>query len=66
MQPVVIYPVTGLGEIRSGDDLGELLLAALDNAGLVLQAGDILVVTSKIVSKAEGRRADLRDVTPGA
>ena len=66
MQPVVIHPVTGLGEIRPGDDLAELLAAGIDSAGLVLRSDDILVVTSKIVSKAEGRYADLRDVVPGA
>jgi len=66
MQPVVIHPVTGLDEIRSGDDLAGLLLATLDTCGLVPQADDVLVVTSKIVSKAEGRYARLCDVTPGA
>lgn len=43
-------PVTGIGEIRQGDDLGEMLHAAAR-----LTDGDILVVTSKVVSKAEGR-----------
>lgn len=38
---------------------------AIHQAGLDLQSGDVLVVTSKIVSKAEGRLVDLRTVTPG-
>lgn len=42
----------GIGEIRQGDDLVEVILAA---AGGTLADGDILVVTSKVVSKAEGR-----------
>lgn len=47
-----IHPVTGIPEIRPGDDLAEII----DNAaGALLQPGDVLVVTSKIVSKAEGR-----------
>ncbi|WP_238579682.1 coenzyme F420-0:L-glutamate ligase [Agreia bicolorata] len=50
-----IYGVPGIPEITPGDDLAGLIGAALDARGLVLEDGDILVVTSKIVSKAEGR-----------
>lgn len=46
---IEIWGVEGLPEIREGDDLAALL------AGAGLRAGDIVVVTSKIVSKAEGR-----------
>ena len=42
-----------------------MLLDALDRAGLALQAGDVLAVAQKIVSKAEGRLVDLRDVESG-
>lgn len=45
----------GLPEIAAGDDLVALIGDALEGAGLVPADGDILVVTSKIVSKAEGR-----------
>ncbi|MFT4081127.1 MAG: coenzyme F420-0:L-glutamate ligase [Nocardioides sp.] len=45
----------GVGEVRAGDDLAELLLRALAGAGWQLSAGDIVVVTSKVVAKAEGR-----------
>jgi coenzyme F420-0:L-glutamate ligase/coenzyme F420-1:gamma-L-glutamate ligase len=47
----VVRGVAGLPEIRSGDDLGTLIAGAAPD----LQDGDIVVVTSKIVSKAEGR-----------
>jgi coenzyme F420-0:L-glutamate ligase/coenzyme F420-1:gamma-L-glutamate ligase len=47
-----IWGVEGLPEVRPGDDLGALISAAAS-----LQDGDVLVVTSKIVSKAEGRLA---------
>ena len=47
---VSVLPVTGLGEIRAGDDLPMLL-----RGSTTLTDGDILVVTSKVVSKAEGR-----------
>jgi coenzyme F420-0:L-glutamate ligase/coenzyme F420-1:gamma-L-glutamate ligase len=45
-----VHPVTGLGEVRAGDDLAALLAGAAD-----LHDGDVLVVTSKVVSKAEDR-----------
>jgi coenzyme F420-0:L-glutamate ligase/coenzyme F420-1:gamma-L-glutamate ligase len=49
--PVTVTAVTGLPEITAGADLAALIAAAAPD----LRAGDILVVTSKIVSKAEGR-----------
>lgn len=61
---VQIIPVRGVGEVRSGDDLLELLLGALERQGTPLADGDVLVVTQKIVSKAEGRLASLDDVEP--
>jgi coenzyme F420-0:L-glutamate ligase/coenzyme F420-1:gamma-L-glutamate ligase len=49
--PVAVLPVTGLPEIQAGADLAALIAGAAPD----LRDGDILVVTSKIVSKAEGR-----------
>lgn len=45
----------GVPEVGAGDDLAGLLLAALAGAGESLADGDVVVVTSKVVSKAEGR-----------
>lgn len=59
-----VLPITGLLEIVAGDDLGALLTARLSEAQPGLQSGDILVVTQKIVSKAEGRSVDLADMVP--
>lgn len=55
-----VWPLEGIPEVREGDDLVALLAGA---AGDTLADGDIIVVTSKIVSKAEGRivAADDRD-----
>ncbi|MGR0218488.1 coenzyme F420-0:L-glutamate ligase [Agromyces sp. ZXT2-6] len=50
--------LAGIGEIRPGDDLVEVIVTA---AGGTLVDGDILVVTSKVVSKAEGRIVRARD-----
>ncbi len=49
-----ILPLSGLPEIRQGDDLGALLGAAVERAG-GLEEGDVVVVAHKAVSKAEGR-----------
>lgn len=59
-----LFPVAGLPVIQPGDDLAALLAAAL--MPLHPQRGDVLVVTSKIVAKAEGRFVNLREVTPSA
>ncbi len=57
-----VFPVTGMGEIRPGDDLAEVLASLLIPSGVRqpvipggLADGDVLVVTQKVVSKAEGR-----------
>lgn len=47
--------VTGLPEVREGDDLAALL------DGVDLRDGDVVVVTSKVVSKAEGRLVEAAD-----
>ena len=63
---ISIHPLTGMGEIQAGDDLAMLLRDALEAAGMwPLQEGDVLVVTQKILSKAEGRMVDLTQVEPG-
>ncbi|UDY22750.1 coenzyme F420-0:L-glutamate ligase [Nocardioides sp. Kera G14] len=57
-----VWAPVGVGEIRVGDDLVDVLLTALDETGLPLHDGDIVLVTSKVVSKAEGRsRESTRD-----
>ncbi len=49
---LTVFGVQGLGEIHPGDDLAALIVAAVD-----VHEQDVLVVTQKIVSKAEGRLA---------
>lgn len=62
---IVLLPLKGIGEVRSGDDLALLLGDALSSADLdAFVPGDVLVVTQKIVSKAEGRAVTLASVKP--
>jgi coenzyme F420-0:L-glutamate ligase/coenzyme F420-1:gamma-L-glutamate ligase len=51
---IAIAPLEGLPEVRPGDDLAALIGDAVERAG-GLEEGDVLVVSQKVVSKAEGR-----------
>jgi coenzyme F420-0:L-glutamate ligase / coenzyme F420-1:gamma-L-glutamate ligase len=61
---VRVIAVEGMPEVHPGDDLPAMILDALSRGGSELADGDVLVVTQKIVSKAEGRLVDLAAVTP--
>ena len=62
---ISLVPLEGIPEVRPGDDLAEMIAAALAAAGIGLTDDDVLVVTQKVVSKAEGRVVDLSTVEPG-
>ena len=64
MKSISIHPISGLPEITPGADLAPLLADSLRKAGLGLERGDVLVVTQKVVSKAEGRVVKLSAVKP--
>jgi coenzyme F420-0:L-glutamate ligase/coenzyme F420-1:gamma-L-glutamate ligase len=57
-----LVALPGLPVIWPGDDLGAILRAGLDRAELGTRPGDVLVVASKLVSRAEGRFVDLAQV----
>jgi coenzyme F420-0:L-glutamate ligase/coenzyme F420-1:gamma-L-glutamate ligase len=61
---ISLTAVPGIPAIRPGDDLARILGDALEAAALSPGPGDVLVVTHKIVSKAEGRYVALADVAP--
>lgn len=61
-----IIPIYGIGEVRPGDDLIELIGTAMTQQQQHLEHGDVLVVTQKIVSKAEGRIVNPDDLSPSA
>ena len=62
---IELHPLDAIGEVKPGDDLAGLLSDAVASAGLAPAGGDVIVVTQKIVSKAENRFVDLREVHPG-
>src|SRR5262249_19257149 len=59
-----VMGIAGIGEVRPGDDVAALVLAAARRQSTPLAAGDLAVISQKIVSKAEGRLLKLADVTP--
>jgi coenzyme F420-0:L-glutamate ligase/coenzyme F420-1:gamma-L-glutamate ligase len=62
---IEIHPLGTIGEVRPGSNLVAILSEALLAAGLSAGTADVIVVTQKIVSKAEDRYVALESVTPG-
>lgn len=61
-----IFGLSGVPDVQPGMDLPALILAAAEASAFTFAPGDILIVTSKIVSKAEGQLVDLSTVEPSA
>lgn len=61
---VQIIGIDGIPEVQPGDDLAELVGGAIVAAGVTIRSDDIVVVTHKIISKAEGQVVDLRTIEP--
>jgi coenzyme F420-0:L-glutamate ligase/coenzyme F420-1:gamma-L-glutamate ligase len=64
MTPLTLTPLTGIPFIRQSDDLADILINALQKSNISLEENDILVLTQKIVSKAEGRFVNLDSISP--
>lgn len=63
---LALIALPNIPHIQPGDDLARLIITSLESAALTLAPGDVLVITSKLVSKSEGRFVDLATVTPSA
>jgi coenzyme F420-0:L-glutamate ligase/coenzyme F420-1:gamma-L-glutamate ligase len=59
-----VVGIEGIGEVQPGDDVARLVVDAAARQRTPVTGGDVLVLSQKIVSKAEGRLLDLRQVTP--
>ena len=64
MKNISVKVIPSFPLISKGDDLGEIVLKAVNNAALKFEDGDVLVVAQKVVSKAEGRLVKLEDINP--
>ena len=63
-QSISIIPVSGIPEIKPNDDLVGIIQTAIAESGHTIEQGDILVCAQKIISKAENRIVDLKNVNP--
>lgn len=64
MRSLSFTAIEGIPLIKQGDNLAELIVKALDAGGMKLERGDIVVICQKVVSKAEGRVYDLKQIEP--
>lgn len=63
---IQIFGIDGIPEVQPGDDLVELIISGLVQSNTPLLDDDVIVVTHKIVSKAEGQLVDLTTIEPSA
>jgi coenzyme F420-0:L-glutamate ligase / coenzyme F420-1:gamma-L-glutamate ligase len=61
---ITYFAVAGIPLIKPGDDLAKLIVDALNAEQLRLEPGDVVVIAQKVVSKAENRYVELKDVQP--
>ncbi len=61
---LTIIPIRNIKNIKSKDSIADIIYSALQKQDLNLQAGDIIVITQKIISKAEGRIINLKTIIP--
>lgn len=61
---IELIGLEGIGEVKPGDDLAEMIVAGLGSSDIAIADDDVLVVTQKVVSKAEGRLVELSSIEP--
>lgn len=64
MKILSLHAIEGIPLIQQGNDIGAIILEAAEKEGFSLENGDIVVIASKIVSKAEGRLVDTYKIKP--
>jgi coenzyme F420-0:L-glutamate ligase / coenzyme F420-1:gamma-L-glutamate ligase len=66
MKRLELIGVENIGEVSAGDSLAERIVGACASQAIELRDDDVLVIAQKIVSKAEGRMVELKNVRPSA
>ena len=64
MKSISIIGIEGIPEIQPGDDLSKLITEACEKEDILIENGDILTITQKIVSKSESCLVDLDTINP--
>lgn len=62
--PVTFHALQGIPEVNEGDDLAAMIVTSARSQGCPIDSGSVVVVSHKVVSKAEGAVVDLRGVAP--
>lgn len=62
--PLILTPLRNIPLIKPGDNLGDIILTALFSSGIIVEDGDIFIIAQKVVSKAENRFINLKEITP--
>ena len=61
---IVLTALSDIPSVGPGDDITTIVVTALERTSIVLEPGDVIVITHKIVSKAEDRYVDLEEIIP--
>jgi coenzyme F420-0:L-glutamate ligase / coenzyme F420-1:gamma-L-glutamate ligase len=61
---IEIIPILIRDDIKKGDDIAHLIIKSIKDKNESLQENDVVIITHKIISKAEGRTTDLRNIVP--
>ena len=61
---IVLTALSDIPSVDPGDDITTIVVTALERTSIVLEPGDVIVITHKIVSKAEDRYVDLEEIIP--
>ncbi|MCP8315500.1 MAG: coenzyme F420-0:L-glutamate ligase [archaeon] len=61
---IKIIGIKGIPEVKLGDDLANIIIDTIQRQGIKIMGRDVIVITHKIVSKAEGRIIDLKKINP--
>ena len=61
---IEIIPILIRDDIKKGDNIADLIIKSIKDKNESLQENDIVIITHKIISKAEGRTTDLRNIVP--
>jgi coenzyme F420-0:L-glutamate ligase/coenzyme F420-1:gamma-L-glutamate ligase len=64
MNSFTVYGVEGIPLVKPGDDLSKIIIESCSRNDVKIEDGDIVVISQKILSKAEGRVIDLKNVSP--
>ncbi|HXX73065.1 MAG TPA: coenzyme F420-0:L-glutamate ligase, partial [Candidatus Acidoferrales bacterium] len=64
MRKLTIFGLDNVGEVEPGDDLAQIILQKTREDNLTLSDGDLLVISQKIVSKADGLLVNVSEIKP--